>query len=48
MYTSKRMGGFSTPVKILIIAVLVLLVIFPLVRMFTQMSSEDKIGRAHV
>ena len=41
MYTSKRMGGFSTPVKILIIAVLVLLVIFPLVRMFTQMSSED-------
>ena len=41
MYKMKRKGGFSTPVKIMIIAVLVLLVIFPLVRMFTQMTPDD-------
>ena len=41
MYTTKRMGGFSTPVKIFIIAVLILLVVFPLARMFTKMTAGD-------
>ena len=41
MDTTKKMGGFSTPVKILVIAVLVLLVILPLARMFVGMTAAD-------
>lgn len=41
MYKMKTKGGFSTPVKILVIGVLALLVVLPLVGMFAQMTSAD-------
>ncbi len=41
MVKTKKRGSFSTPVKIMVIAILILLVIFPIIRMFTQMTSED-------
>ncbi len=41
MVKVKKAGSFSTPVKIIVIAILVLLVILPLVSMFSQMTGGD-------